>query len=347
MLDKVVNFYKSNKYAILWSVGYFIATWAIMQYMFDFNIFSRTRWIQLAHAHLYGFPGFVFGILILAAVPMYIATTVVIARTKAPLFTIKVPERIKTFFVNAFQQTPMPVENTVDTPAPAIAVENTAAPAEEPVQEKEPEPIPETVPSELRVAYVRAREHIGRTQPSAFDLGNLTKSPTPERNSTPEQPDPEDIPIPSDFDIDDTDNMIDSMPQFTDINFDDDDEADTEITDQDFSDIRELSDTVQDVVKYLDSKSVPYTIDGEVVITDKYAIVSHTDPDFWVADNENWFAAGKTRKSPIKTVVDAAIQHNVHAVLYLGAENIMDIETLRATWTDDNISVITDLKDLL
>jgi len=276
---------------------------------------------------------------------MYIATTFVIARTKAPLFTIKVPERIKTFFVNAFQQTPQPAENTADKSAPVV--ENTIAPTTEPTEKKEPEPIPETVPSELRVAYARAREHIGRTQPSAFDLGNLTKSTPIERTDTPKQDAPEDIPIPSDFDIDDVDTMIDSVPQFTDINFDDDDEDDTEITDQDFSDIRELSDTVQDVVKYLDYKSVPYTIDGEVVITDKYAIVSHTDPDFWVADNENWFAAGKTRKSPIKAVLDAAIQHNVHAVLYLGSENIMDIETLRAGWTDDNISVITDLKDLL
>jgi len=347
MLDKVVNFYKSNKYAIWWSVGYFIATWAIMQYMFDFNIFSRVRWTQLAHAHLYGFPGFVFGILILAAIPMYIATTVVIARTKAPLFTIKIPAFIKTFLVNAFQQTPMTDENTVDTPAPAPASESTETPTEESTQEKESNPIPETVPSELRVAYMRAREHIGRTQTSVFDLSNVTKPTTTERNTTPEQPVPEDIPIPSDFDIDDVDTMVDSVPQFTDISFDDDDDTDIEITDQEFADIHELSNTVQDVVKYLDSKSVPYTVDGEVVVTDKYAIVSHTDPDFWVADNENWFAAGKTRKSPIKTVVDAAIQHNVLAVLYLGSENIMDIETLRATWADDNIRVITDLKDLL
>ena len=344
MLDKIVNFYKSNKYAILWSIGYFVATWAIMQYMFDFNIFSRTRWIQLAHAHLYGFPGFVFGILILAAVPMYIATTVVIARTKEPLVSIKIPERIKTFFINAFQQTPLEQqEEKVEMPAPEQTVENVETPTETP----EPAPIPEMVPSELRVAYARAREHIGRTQTSAFDLGNVTKPAKTVDTPTPEQDTVEDMPIPSDFDIDDVDGMIDSVPQFTDINFDDDDESDDEIDEQEFSDIHKVSDTVQDVVKYLDSKSVPYTVDGEVVVTDKFAIVSHTDPDFWVADAENWFAAGKTRKSPIKAVVDAAIEHNVHAVLYLGAENIMDIETLRATWQEDNISVITDLKDLI
>ena len=344
MFNKIANFYKSNKYAILWSIGYFVATWAIMQYMFNFNIFSRTRWIQLAHAHLYGFPGFVFGILILAAAPMYIATTVVIARNKAPLFTIKIPEFIKTFFINAFQQTPMADEKPVDAPTPETPqVENTDTPVEKTVQN----PIPESVPSELRVAYARAREHIGRTPVSAFDLGNVTKLAKPVDAPTPTQEEPEDMPIPSDFDINDVDGMIDSVPQFTDVNFDDDDESDDEITEQEFSDIHKLADTVQDIVKYLDTKSVPYTIDGEVVITDKLAIVSHTDPDFWVADNMNWFAAGKTRKSPIKMVIDAAIEHNVQPVLYLGAENIMDIETLRTGWQEDGIRVITDLKDLI
>ena len=107
MWNKVKNFYKSNKCAIWWTVLYVFATWAIMQYLFDFNIFSSLRWHQLMHAHLHGFAGLVFGILILAAVPMYIATTIVIARTKAPVFSVKIPERIKTFFVNAFNQTPM------------------------------------------------------------------------------------------------------------------------------------------------------------------------------------------------------------------------------------------------
>ena len=101
-----MNFYKSNKYVILWTVAYFVATWAIMRFMFNFNIFSALRWHQLMHAHLHGFAGMVFGILILAAVPMYIATTIVIARTKTPLFTITIPEFIK----KAFQQTPMQEE---------------------------------------------------------------------------------------------------------------------------------------------------------------------------------------------------------------------------------------------
>ena len=105
MWARIKDFYNSNKYAIWWTAGYVAACWAIMRYMFNFNIFSATRWNQLWHAHLYGFAGFVFGILILAMIPLYIATTIVIARTRAPLFNfkLKIPEWIKTFFKNVGQ----------------------------------------------------------------------------------------------------------------------------------------------------------------------------------------------------------------------------------------------------
>ena len=141
MLKWLSDFYKAHKYVILWTVGYFVATWTVMKFMFNFNILSAHRWWQLAHAELHGFPGFVFGILVLAAVPMYIATTMVIARTKAPLFTIKIPEFIK----RAFYQTPMPDE--IAKPD-AVA---TPPPAGEPVTPVV-EPIPDTVPNEIRVA---------------------------------------------------------------------------------------------------------------------------------------------------------------------------------------------------
>lgn len=345
MLDKVINFYKSNKYVILWTLGYFVVTWAIMKYMFDFNIFSRLRWWQLAHAHIRGFPGMVFCILILAAVPMYVATTIIIARTKAPLplFSIKVPEKVRNFLKNAFTQTPMDEPESVTTTTQETQPE---IKAEEPAPETpEKDIIPEQVPSEMRIAYARAREHLSRIPVSAFDLGNVTKThPTTAvaTDTTLQQPvETEDIPIPTDFDIDDATEFTDNIPQFTDINFDDDDDTPIEI-----EDIPSVSDTVEPVVKYMNSKSLPYTVDDDVVITDKFAIVSHIDDDFWVADEENWFAAGKTRKSPIVNVKQIAATHNVQPVLYLAANNIMDIDDLRKQWESDGILIITDLKDL-
>ena len=339
MWTKISEFYKSNKCAILWTIGYFIATWAIMRFMFNFDIFSRVRWWQLAHAHLHGFPGFVFGILILAAVPMYIATTIIISRTKEPLFTIKIPESVRNFFKNAFTQTPMDEPTPVETPQPEQPIIDTPEPTN-----KQPS-IPDNIPSEMRVAYMHAMEHTSRTPTSAFDLGNVTKS-----TKSSSQPEPEtittnnDMPIPTDFDIDDVDEVIDSVPQFTDISFGDDDDDDTVF---EINDIPEISDTNKIVADYMKSKSVPYTIDNDVIVTDKFAIVSHTDSDFWVADTDNWFAAGKTRKSPIELVKHIADAHNVEPVLYLGADNIMDIEKLIPQWESAGIHIITDLKDLI
>ena len=330
----VKDFYDSNKYAILWTVGYVFVTWAIMRYMFNFNIFSAYRWHQLMHAHLHGFAGFVFGILILAMVPLYVATTTVIARNNAPLFNFKIT--IPQFIKNAFAQSP--IEEPAPTPEPE--------PGPEPAEEKQPEPIPETVPSELRVAYVRARDNISRNQISAYDLGNITKAPNIDKNIQPE-PLPNEMPIPTDFDIAETSNIIDDAPVFTDLDFDDDNEDDITVAESKIDDIKTATGDNDLVIKYLTAKSVPYNVIDDVVVTDQFAIVSHTDSDFWVADNESWFAAGKIRKSPIISVIDAAQRHNVQPVLYLGSDNIMDIDDLRPQWESSGIRVITNLKDLI
>ncbi|MBP5708069.1 MAG: hypothetical protein J6W79_03675 [Alphaproteobacteria bacterium] len=342
MSNKLLDFYKSHKYVILWTVGYFIATWTIMNFMFDFNILSTHRWWQLGHAHIHGFPGLVFGILLLAAVPMYIATTIVIAKTKEPLFTVKIPEFIK----RAFQQTPM------EEPTPEPATEPVATPVSEEPETKPdtPAPIPETVPSELRVAYARAREHIERTT-SAFDLANVTQTSAPKSTDIESNTStPGEIPIPTDFDIDDDlDDMMNSVPQFKEINFDDDDAAiiDDDDIDNQLAEVKSVSNTATPVEQYLTSKSIAHTIDNDVVLTNKYAIVSHTDNEFWIADNESWFAAGKTRPSPIELVKKSATEHNVQPILFLGANNIMDIDNLIPQWENDGIKVITDLKDLI
>lgn len=330
MLNWVVNFYKSHKCVILWTIGYFIATWAIMYFMFDFNVLSTYRWHQLTHAHLRGFPGFVFGILVLAAVPMYVATTIVIAKTQKPLFTI--PEFIK----RAFIQTPMDEDKPAEVSAtPQVNQEKTDTPT-----------LPENIPSELRAIYARARENIGRTPQSVFDLGNVTQ-PTTEPKTEPEQEktEPTDIPIPTDFDIDDFDDIDNSIPHFTDINFDDDNDDEEEPVE--FDNIKTISDTAKPVTEFLSTKSISYNIDGDIVITDKFAIIAHTDPEFWVADNESWFAAGKTRPSPVELVKSVATAHDVEPVLYLESKNIMDIDTLIPQWESDGIHVITDLKDLI
>ena len=351
MTSWVKDFYTSNKHAILWTVGYIAATWAIMRYMFNFDIFSAYRWHQLMHAHLHGFAGLVFGILILAMVPLYVATTIVIARNNAPLFNFgfdfHIPQFIKTFIKNAFTQTPM-VEDSINT-TPSVEQEPIPEPTA-PIEETKPELIPETVPAELRVAYERARDNVSRIQTSAFDLGNITKSNTPiiEQQTPNNDIATNEMPIPTDFDIEDTSSIIGNAPIFTDLDFDDDDvENDTDENEPQINDVKQTTDNNDLVIKYLTAKSIAHTIEDDVVITDAFAIVSHTDSDFWVADNESWFAAGKIRKSPIASVLQIANAHNVQPILYLGADNIMDIDELRVQWESSGIRVITNLKDLI
>ena len=319
-----------------------------MKFMFNFDIFSRLRWWQLTHAHLHGFAGLVFGILLLAAIPMYVATTMVIARTKAPLFNFnfKIPDFIK----NAFIQTPLteepqstvPDNTPISESTPEQKQETESAKTETPTETKT---LPDNIPSEMRQAYLRAREHLSRVPVSAFDLANVTKSVS--QNTPQDEPDTNEMPIPTDFDIPDSDDMTDNIPQFTDITFDDDEDEEYEEDTTTANDIHDTSDTTNVVSKYLESKSVPHTTKDDVVITDKFAIISHTDPDFWVADEAAWFAAGKTRKSPIELVKRIAAEHNVGPVLYLGANNIMDVENLIPQWEASGIRIITDLKDLI
>ena len=358
MLVWTKDFYDSHKYAILWTVVYVIITWAIMQYMFNFNIFSALRWHQLMHSHLHGFAGLVFGILILAMVPLYVATTVMVMRKNEPLFNFKLtmPQIVK----DAFVQPPMPepaqtkttTTTTTQTTTTDVVVETApAAPAPNP--EPKPEPVPDVLPAELRVAYSRAREHTTRAQTPAFDLGNVTKAappaPTPIK-MVPEpasEPEPE-MPIPTDFDIEETSNIVNDAPVFTTLNFDEDDaNYDEEEPTPEITDIKTTTNDNDVVAKYLDTKSIPYKTDNEVIVTNKFAIVSHTDSDFWVADNESWFAAGKIRKSPIASVLNVASANKVQPVLYLGADNIMDIDDLRKQWQTSGILIITDLKDLI
>ena len=94
-MKKILELLQKNKYALIWTVCYIFIVWAILKWMFNFSIFSATQWHILFHAQLRGFPGFVFGILILAAIPMYIATTNIILRTKKPLFKIPLPEFLR------------------------------------------------------------------------------------------------------------------------------------------------------------------------------------------------------------------------------------------------------------
>ena len=331
----VINFFKKNKYAVIWTACYVFVMWAILKWMFNFDMTSLAQWKILFHAHLRGFPGFVFGILILAAIPLYIATTSIILRTKKPLFTLSLPK---------FMQ-PVP-DDTSATAAPEPV-------SPEPVDTTPTDTTPQKIiPTELRPAFVRARVHGGAAPKSAFDISNIT-APHNTSNApatTPELQPAGELPLPNNFEL--VDATPSFAPVFSDINFDDDTPtADTANIDTDTNIAQSappqsVTPDITPVTDYLTSNGIEFKIENDVIITPTDAIAAHNDPDFWIADDTTWFAAGRQKPSPADTVLAIATERNIRPVLYLGQTNILDLDARREQWTTAGITVITDLNEL-
>ena len=335
-MQRILDFLKKQKYVIIWTVCYFCVAYALFRILFGFDMLSYAHWTRLANAQLHGFAGFVFGIMILTLLPIYASTTAIIVRTGAPLFTIPLPAFL--------QRAPAATPDTTDTPTAADD-----APAAR--------PLPDGLPMELRAAYLRARNNAGREQISSVDTRSVdtasnippaidTKSAiaeiiaptthsvaTAQQNTTTEN---NAFPLPTDFDLGDDfdDTNIDSniadmdAPVFTEINFDD---APATTPTKNAS-----------ITEYMHDHNIKIVAtDGDILITDKLAIAVHDDPNFWVAEDENWFATGQQKTSPVLELVRAAEKHNVKPVLYMGATNIMDFDQMREKWTAAGITVIT------
>lgn len=316
-MNKFLEFLQKKRYVIIWTVCYVVAMWAILQFMFNFNMFSAAQWNVLMHAQLRGFAGFVFGLLILAAVPLYVATTAIIIRTGKPLIPVKIPKFM----------TPVPIQEDnkkEDVPQTTPQVEETDK---------------KIVPTELKAAFERARVHVGAAPKSVFDIGNvITNRPQAnETQSVPELQPSDALPLPNDFDV-----SVDEVPSFTPVFSD----MDFEVEDTDGGGVRP-SGVGGAVGDFLTGNGVDFNMDGDVILTARDAIAVHDDPDFWVADDDTWFANGNQKPSPIANVLDVAAAHGVRSVLYLGATNIMDLDARRAAWESMGVTVITDLNDLL
>lgn len=323
-MTKLKDFFSTNKYAIFWTIGYAIFMWAVLKGMFNFNIFSAAQWSRLFHAQLYGFGGFVFAILILAALPLYIATTTIIIRTKSPLFTIKIPTQISQLFSappKIEDEQPEPAQSPQDTP-PAPEPGNDAAKEENDVLSAQ-------IPAELRANFIRARNNMAHRPSVAQDVAP----------AAPAQSDSEEyqFPLPTDFDVDipapDEAAPI-FAPTFTEINFD---------TPHD----EKAAPTSKNAIEqYLESAGIEFSTQDDIILTKDMAVALHTDPDFWIADDETWFATGKSRPSPVGAVIAIAASNNLRPVLYLEQQNIMDLDARRAEWAAQGVHVITDPADL-
>lgn len=310
-MKKIIEFLKANILVIKWTIAYIFVLWAILWYLFHFNIFSSTYWWKFSHAHFHNFIGFVFCLIIYSAIPIYIAVTAIIYRTKKPVFTIpfydKIAERIK----KAFEK-------------PAPEPENESEP-EEPVAEPISE-YPEDLPNELHVPFKRVKEKlVFLGAQSVYDKA-ASDSATIDAQSEPEA-----FPIPTDFDI--GDSLPDtSVPTFTEINFDTPAQP-----------APEPEQKIENAVtKHFDKNNTEYETYEDFIITPTQIIYVHSDPDFWIFDEDNWFAAGKQIDSPIPTMLTLAHDNNLTPILYLESTNIMDLDGTIKELTNKGITVITD-----
>lgn len=315
-------------------------------------MFSRAQWIHLFNAQLVGFPGFVFGILILSAIPIYVATTSIIIRTKTPLFSIPFSGTLKKMFSG-------PVADPAPTSPPLPESETSNCPTT---------PDTRNIPGELKDAFERTKQNIQLAPLSVF---NNTDIPTgkhttpsvipvyaspvtasvPVASDFPPQPQPPvietpagELPIPSDFDFDSDDlepNIFDNdfQPIFSDINFDTPDNPSTTKPKHPDSDT--------DIVKYLTGHNHKIiSQENDIIITNRIALAVHNSPEFWVTDSDYWFAPGIQKPSPTRAILTAASKHNIQPVLYLRESNIMDLDTCQDTWRKSGITIINNLTEL-
>ena len=315
--------------AVAWTAVYVFVMWAILRGLFNFDMFSVAHLTKLLHLQLHGFAGFVFGILVLAAVPLYVATTVLTVRKE------EMPVKI-----------PLPKCFTESAPAPKPAPVVPVVTANETLPQ-----LRAGVPPEMRETFMRAKKNYGSRQMSVFNRPNAPVK----ANQTELVPEPvtesvaatkvEDVPayggmpIPSDFDIDASAETSNDVPVFADINFDDDNVPnDTAAAD---------NGPTEKICEWLRAAGVDANVSGDLIIANGYAIAVHDDDDFWVPDELDWFAAGKQRPSPIVELKKAASEQNLKPILYLVTNSIMDIDEKSAEWIADGIMVVTDKDDLV
>lgn len=322
-MKKITDFIKTNQVPIKWTLLYFAFLWVILKFLFNFNMLSWHYWWKFFHANIHGFPGFIFCTIIYCAIPIYLATVIYAHKKQEFIVNIKIPyiDKMKALMDKIFA--PKPSEQ--DAPIP------------EPEKPAEPEPIqfPDDLPFELRVPYMRAKQHLSFGGiVSVYNKQDNTDKSVPEKEQT--QTSAESFPIPTDFDIGDFDTTNDAnIPVFRDINFD-------EPTPK-----AQKTELQNNTTKYFDNKNINYEQYLNYIATDKYLIYEHSDGDFWIMDEDSWFASGQQIESPTIELKKIAIEKSLKPVLYLESKNVMDITDTIERFESNGIHVVTSLDELM
>ncbi|MDR1207452.1 MAG: hypothetical protein LBK26_03500 [Rickettsiales bacterium] len=314
--------------------------------MFKFNMLSPGHWEKLQDVHLHGLPGLAFGVLILATLPIYFATIAQILKNN---------------------KTPIPLPFcTEKTPVQKQDADLTNENSEPEVK------IPPGLPREMigpymRIAHGDAKKH------SDYELAVIDDAPAPEKPAPSAEPatpyivpakeaghehaipnlsqsikdDAEaSFPIPTDFDFDDAPES--SAPVFKEISFGDNKGASSQSRAGDPA-AQPRSENAE-IENELIARGFKTELREEIIIAEKesgkFAIAIHDSPDFWIADDDIWFAEGKQKSSPIKALLEFAVANDATPVLYLKESNIMNLPDMQKNWDSAGVRVILSASDL-
>jgi hypothetical protein len=317
MLKHAKDFIKTYIAIINWTIGYLFIYYVIFRVLFGFDALESHDWQALSSAHLTGVTGLAFAVLLSAFIPLYLASVFIIKRTKKIPIDMPKAITVKKKKAEAFKKSDIPLEKV-----------------------EEPEvPLPNALPNELRAPYIQmvrgtlAKNSIDTPISRASAAVNLEPAPTPAARSGFESPKIENISsamaIPDDFDV----STTSAAPSFKTVGFDESEDKKNNPYEKQLFDLG-------------------YKIrhDKDIIVARKsgtnYAIAVHDDGDAWVVDEDNWFANGKQKESPIKALKDAANRNGATAVLLLVSSNIVDLEKHREKWIADDIRVIENLAEL-
>ena len=329
----ISNLSKHIKNIAIWTIWYFCISWAILFLVFKFNMFSYTNWQHIMHARIHGFGGFAFGLFLITMIPLYIASCIVIINTKKFLINIPLPK----FITNIFKhKTPTELKNTPENTEQSVLTDTTDYISH--------------LPPELRSAFKRAKNHINTKNTQLIHPQEKIKQMIPQQ--LPSEPESNDFQIPTDFDTSEPTpqpSNLSTMPNFTDINFDSvpqDISENPPILSNEEKTSSESEQNRQNIITQIKNKCKNVSVQDDIIIADNFVIAIHDDPDFWIADDETWFATGKQCPSPVTKLIDIATKQKLQPIFLLQQNNILDFEEKLKTWESMGIKVINDISEL-
>ncbi len=303
----------TNKHLLIWSCVYFIVIYLIFRILFRFDILFNFS--HLSRINLHGFFGFIFGAILISALPLYLASASLIKRTKKPLISIKkVPEKNK---------------NKEEKQTNIAPVKSDAK-------------FPEKLPEELHEPYIRMQRGQLMRANSYLMKNPIADLPKDETNKEDETVDIGNIPLPEDFDTE-SDNYnktlsipdFESTPTFREISFNKQkSEKNISLNQPKF---------LKNLIKngYLLEKIGNITVAS--LGSETLAIVIHDDQEFWIPDdNGDWFANGQQKTSPITELLNVANMRSASPVFVLTHTNILNFDECKSRWEGMGIKVIMD-----